>query len=73
MRNIAPIIADLNKASMKKVGPVSNGFNCRNREECPLYNRCLIKNIEYEAKITNHPNEVMKEYRGLCSTYFREN
>ena len=35
-------------------------------------NKCLTQNIVYEAEITSHPDEVVKDYRGLCSTTFKE-
>ena len=31
----------------------------------------MTENIVYEAEITSHPDEVVKDYRGLCSTTFK--
>ena len=55
----------------KKPDPVQQECNCRDREQCPLDNKCLNNNIVYEAEITSHPDEVSKDYRGLCSTTFK--
>ena len=71
MRNVSSIIAGHNKTLVKKPGPVNRDCNCPNREQCPLDNKCLTENIVYEAEITSHPDEVVKQYRGLCSTTFK--
>ena len=71
MRNISSIIAGHNKMLMKKPGPEKRQCNCPNSDRCPLNNRCLTENMVYEAEITSHPDEVVKEYRGLCSTTFK--
>ena len=57
---------------LSKPTPNVRDCNCRNREQCPMDNKCLTKNIVYEAEITSHPDEVSKDYRGLCSTAFKD-
>ena len=71
-KNISSIISGQNKKITEKPSPVERECNCRNREQCPLENKCLTKNIVYEAKITSHPDETVKDYRGLCSTTFKD-
>ena len=48
--------------------------NCRKKAECPLQNKCLTKNIIYQAKVSsNQGNGVRNEfYIGLTSTTFKE-
>ena len=70
-RNIASIISGHNKGLLRGAPPPERDCNCRNREECPLDNKCLTPNIVYEANVTSHPDEVEKDYRGLCSTVFK--
>ena len=70
-KNISSIISGHNKMVTKKPDPVERECNCRDRELCPLDNKCLTENIIYEAEITSHPDEVKKDYRGLCSTTFK--
>ena len=71
-KNISSIISGHNKMVTKKLTSVQRECNCRDREQCPLDNKCLTDNIVYEAKVTCHPDEVTKDYRGLCSTAFKE-
>lgn len=71
-RNISSIISGHNKGMLRKPTPnIVRECNCRNREQCPMDNKCLAQNIVYEAAITSHPDEVVKDYRGLCSTTFK--
>ena len=55
----------------KKPTPPKRECNCPNQELCPLDKKCLSDNIVYEGCITSHPDEVIKDYRGLCSTTFK--
>ena len=71
-RNIASIISGHNKSILRKPPPeVARECNCRNREQCPMDNKCLSKNIVYEAVVTEHPAEEEKDYRGLTSTAWK--
>ena len=71
-KNISTIISGHNKTVTSKPAPIQRECNCRDREQCPLDNKCLTDNIVYEAEITSHPDEVTKDYRGLCSTTFKK-
>ena len=50
----------------------SYGCNCRNKESCPLDNKCLTPRIIYEAEVTNNVDDERKLYIGLCETPFKE-
>ena len=71
MRNMSSVISGHNKTMTRKAEPQKRECNCRNREQCPLGNKCLTENIVYEGHITSHPDEVERDYRGLCSTTFK--
>ena len=71
-RNIASIISGHNKGLLRPTPPPERDCNCRDQEQCPLDKKCLTPNIVYEANITSHPDEVVKDYRGLCSTTFKD-
>ena len=71
-RNVSSIISGLNKGILKPTPPQERDCNCRNREQCPLDNKCLTPNIVYEAEVTSHPDEVVNDYRGLCSTTWKD-
>ena len=70
-KNISSIISGHNKKIMRIAPPVTRDCNCRNREQCPLDNKCLSQDIIYEGTVVSHPDEVVKDYRGLCSTVWK--
>ena len=72
MRNISSVISGHNKSILRKPRPILKECNCRNRGQCPMGNKCLTDNIVYEAEITSRPDNVVKDYRGLCSTSFKD-
>ena len=71
MRNISAVISSHNKSMMRKDATPVRECNCPNKDECPLDNKCLSSNIIYEAQVTSQPENVVKHYRGLCSTDFK--
>ena len=77
MKNISTIISGHNKSllrqenRLRQENPTRKNCNCRNPEQCPLGGKCLTDNIIYEAEITSHPDEIVRDYRGLCSTTFK--
>ena len=72
-RNISSIISGHNKSILRKqTTEVPKECNCQSREQCPMDNKCLTKNIVYEAEIKSHPDGEIKNYRGLCSTTFKD-
>ena len=71
-KNISSIISGHNRQITKIPPPVSRDCNCRNREECPLNNRCLTDNVVYEGTVVSHPDGAVRDYRGLCSTAWKD-
>ena len=72
MRNMSAVISSHNKSLMRKETPPDRTCNCRNQDQCPLDKKCLSSNIVYEAEITSQPDNIVRYYRGLCSTKFKE-
>ena len=48
------------------------GWNCNNRNECPLENECLTPGIVYRADVTNNKTDEHKYYYGISDTPFKE-
>ena len=71
MRNIASIISSHNKSVLKPIIQ-DHGCNCRQKNDCPMQNKCLTPNIVYEATVMNNVDTVEKIYFGLCETSFRK-
>ena len=49
----------------------NHGCNCRNRDECPLDNKCLTANIVYKV-VVSAPSKPDKKYFGIGETSFKE-
>ena len=47
------------------------GCNCKNRDECPLENKCLTLRIVYRADVTNNKTDQHKYYYGISDTQFK--
>ena len=75
-KNIGSIISGHNRKMTRSVVPepeeAKRECNCRNKEACPMDNRCLTENIIYEAEVKNLENNEVKSYIGLCSTSFKD-
>ena len=71
-KNIFSIISGHNRQITKALPPASRECNCRIREQCPLDNKCLTDNIIYEGTVVSHSDGVSKDYRGLCSTVWKD-
>ena len=55
----------------------SSTCNCRNKQVCPLDQKCMLKNIVYKATITTEPEEEQKPketkyYIGIAQTTFKD-
>ena len=75
MNNVRSIITNHNtriiRKSQTQVTSADN-CNCRNKEACPLQNKCMNKDIVYKATIgTSNANDT-KHYIGMTSSTFRE-
>ena len=71
MRNIASIVSSHNKSVLRPTIQ-DHGCNCRQKNDCPMQNKCLTQNIVYEATVTNNVDTVEKIYFGLCETSFKK-
>ena len=47
-------------------------YNCDNRDECPLENKCLTPRIVYRADVTNKKTDEHKYYYGISDTPFKD-
>ena len=71
MRNMGSIVSAHNRSILSP--PKTNfGCNCRNKNTCPLQNKCLTPNIIYQADVTNNVDEERRVYFGLAETPLKE-
>ena len=70
-RNIKSIILGHNKQILHPK-PQQYGGNCRDKNNCPLDNKCLKPQIVYQADITNDIDDTYKYYLGLAETSFKD-
>ena len=57
---------------LNNTAEIEEGCNCRNRNICPLDEKCLTPNIIYEAQIiSNQTNYKQKVYIGTAETHFK--
>ena len=75
MNNVRSIITSHNtriiRKSQTQVTSVDN-CNCRNKEACPLQNKCMNKDIVYKATISTSNANDTKHYIGMTSNTFKE-
>ena len=75
MNNVKNIISKHNTRIIRKSQPqVTNttSCNCRNKETCPLQNKCMSKDIVYKATISTCNTNDTKHYTGMTSNTFKE-
>ena len=72
VKNVSAIISSHNKKILKNDKNEEQKCNCRNKNDCPLGNNCLVRNTVYEATVTNDKNDVVKQYIGGAETTFKE-
>ena len=53
MPNMGKIITGHNKKVLSEETTENRNCNCRNPDECPLEERCLTKEVFYEAAVTS--------------------
>ena len=70
--NIGKIISGHNKKNLTKEPQVENLCNCRVQNSCPVANKCLLKNVIYQAIVKRQDNQKVESYIGLTSTSFKE-
>ena len=75
MNNVRSIITSHNthiiRKSQTQVTSADN-CNCRNKEACPLQNKCMNKDIVYKATISTSNANDTKHYIGMTSSTFKE-
>ena len=72
MQNIKSVINNHNVKVLNNTVEIEEGYNCRNRNRCPVDGKCLTPNIIYEAQITsNQPKYKQKVYIGTAETDFK--
>ena len=73
--NVRSIITNHNtwiiRKSQTQVTSADN-CNCRNKEACPLQNKCMNKYIVYKATISTSNANDTKHYIGMTSSTFKE-
>ena len=70
MRNMSSILTSHNKKILA-YNERQYEYNCRNKDECSLGNKCLTQRSIYEADVTTL-NTSRKFYIGLSDTPFKE-
>ena len=74
-QNLGSIISSHNKKLIKNFDRIpERECNCRIKEKCPLNNKCLSKNLIYQATVEpekNNKNIKTEYYIGLSSTTFK--
>ena len=75
MNNVRSIITNHNTCIIRKSQTQVTGAdncNCRNKEACPLQNKCMNKDIVYKATISTSNANDTKHYTGMTSSTFKE-
>ena len=70
-RNVKSIISGHNKQILRPK-PQIKGCSCRDKNTCPLENKCLTPKTIYQADATNDTDDTYKYYLGLAETSFKD-
>ena len=70
--NIGKIISGHNKKNLRHETPVDSLCSCRDQNSCPVENKCLQKNVIYQATVKRQDDQKVETYIGLTSTSFKE-
>ena len=72
-RNIKSVISGHNKQVLQPKLKIE-GCNCRDKNTCPLDNKCLTPKVIYRADVTNDTDDTYKYYYylGLAETSFED-
>ena len=65
-RNMKSIISGHNKQVLHPK-PTTKGCNSRDKNTCPLDNKCFTPKVIYQANVTNDTDDTYKYYLGLAS------
>lgn len=69
-RNVDAIISAHNKKILNPEVQYRD-CNCRNKNNCPLDNRCLTPNVVYKAQVSNDADTETKQYVGMTMPPFK--
>ena len=75
MSNVKSIITSHNTRIIRKSQPQdisAENCNCRNKHACPLQNKCMSKDIVYQATIFTGNTQDTKHYIAMTSNTFKE-
>ena len=75
MNNVRSIITNHNTRIIRKSQTQftsADNCNCRNKEACPLQNKCMNKDIVYKATISTSNANDTKHYIGMTSSTLQE-
>ena len=68
--NMEKIISSRNAKLLSSPSPDERSCSCPRNTPCPLDGKCLLKNVVYEATVTQE-DQTQNHYTGLCSTTFK--
>ena len=68
--NMERIISSRNAKLLSPTSPDERSCSCPRNTPCPLDGKCLLKNVVYEATVTQN-DKTQNFYTGLCSTTFK--
>ena len=68
--NISAIINSHNKKITNNTEETKSSCNCKNKDKCPIENKCCKTNVIYQANITT-PNNTSKIYIGSTKRTFK--
>ena len=73
MPNMKSVIQNLNANLLSKLTtPVAaHSWNCQQKSECPLNNKCFSESIVYKAAVSQRPSQIKKYYYGTCEKHSR--
>ena len=73
MDNMKKILNSHNKSILNATNEENDRkCNCRDKNKCPLDNKCLSSNIVYKAEVTtNNTDNSKKSYIGISETEFK--
>ena len=73
MQNIKAIKNNHNMNILHQNKGIKDKCNCRNKNYCLLYGKCLSPNIVYQKKTTSfQPNYIDKVYFGVAEKSFKD-
>ena len=71
MPNFGQIISGHNKKILNKTVPDKKTCNCKIQNDCPVQNKCLEKDVIYQASVTRTDTGETQTYVGLTSNTFK--